>query len=192
MSLPENPTPADVASHLCDRFDEDHLPYALGGALCLGAWGVPRTTSDVDVAVFVSEPDLPRAFDALERAGTIVDRDNARRTVARTGMFVGRIAGMRLDVFIAHHPMHAEMERRRVALTTPDGKSRWFLSAEDLVLTKLIYNRPKDVADLDRLFAVQAGQLDAVYVADWLARIVPPGDVRHARLADLVRRFGTR
>lgn len=58
-----DPTPADVAGRLADRFDEDGLRYALGGALALGAWGVPRSTSDVDVAVFVPETQL----DDLER-----------------------------------------------------------------------------------------------------------------------------
>ena len=36
MTLPARPTPADVASHIADRFDEDGLPYAFGGALVLG------------------------------------------------------------------------------------------------------------------------------------------------------------
>jgi hypothetical protein len=190
MTFPANPTPADLASHLADRFDEDQLPYAFGGALCLGAWGVPRTTSDVDVAVFVSEADLGRALDSVERAGALVDRGEAARTVARTGMFFARLAGTRVDVFIAHHPLHGDMERRRTLLTTPDGKRRWFLSVEDLVVTKLIYGRPKDISDLDRLFAVQSGKLDVGYVRGWLERIVPASDARHGALESLVQRFG--
>jgi len=55
VTLSASPSPVDVAGHLADRFDEDGLPYAFGGAMALGAWGVPRTTSDVDVAVFVPE-----------------------------------------------------------------------------------------------------------------------------------------
>jgi len=190
MTLPSTPSPADLAGHLAERFDEDQLPYAFGGALGLGAWGVPRMTSDVDVSVFVREDGLDGLFDAVERAGAIVDRAAARRDVARTGMFVALLAGTRIDLFIAHHPLHGEMERRRVALTTPSGQTRWFLSAEDVALTKLIYGRPKDVSDLDRLFAVQAGKLDVGYIRGWLARIVPSGDPRHSVLEDLTRRFG--
>ena len=189
MTLPAVPSPVDVAAHLADRLDEDGLPYAFGGAMALGAWGVPRTTSDVDVAVFVPETDLHRALDAVERAGAMVDRAEAGRTVARTGMFMALLAGTRLDVFISHHPMHADLERRRVALKTLEGKALWFLSAEDVVLTKLIYGRAKDIADLERLFAVRAEALDVAYVADWLVRIVPPGDQRLTLLADLRRRF---
>ena len=189
MTLPARPTPVDIAAHIADRFDEDGLPYAFGGSLALGAWGVPRTTSDVDVALFVPESDLERAFDSVERAGAMVDRREAARMVTRTGMFFAAIARTRLDVFIAHHPVHADMERRRVALETLDGKRRWFLSAEDVVLTKLIYGREKDVADLQRLFAVRGRTLDVPYVSEWLGKIVPPGDRRLSLLADLRRRF---
>lgn len=189
MTLPEHPSPVDIAGHLADRFDEDGLAYAFGGAMALGAWGLPRTTSDVDVSVFVPEKNLDRALESVERGGAIVDRADARRSVTRTGMFMALLAGTRLDVFIAHHPMHGDMERRRVALKAPDGKVRWFLSAEDVVLTKLIYGRAKDVADLERLFVMMAKVLDLGYVAGWLAKIVPPGDRRVALLDELRRRF---
>jgi len=191
VSLPANPSPVDVAGHLADRFDEDGLAYAFGGAMALGAWGVPRTTSDVDVAVFVPEADLDRVLDAVERGGAVVDRAEAGRMVARTGMFMAVLADTRLDVFISHHPMHADMERRRVALKTLDGEFRWFLSADDVVLTKLIYGRAKDIADLQRLFAVRGGALDFDYVGGWLAKIVPPGDHRLAILAGLRRQFSS-
>ena len=56
-------------------------------------------------------------------------------------------------------------------------------------MTKLIYGRAKDVADLQRLFALRANDLDVAYVTNWLTKIVPPGDRRLTLLADLRRRF---
>ena len=190
MTTPEA-APTEVAARLADRFDEDGLPYALGGALALGAWGVPRTTSDVDVSVFVSERELDRLLDSVERAGAMVERVEARRSVARTGFFVAFFGRTRIDLFIAHHPWHAEMQRRRVALPTPDGRPRWFLSPEDMALAKLLYARPKDVQDLDRLFAVQAGRIDLAYLRQWLPLMVPAGDARLGLLEDLARRLAT-
>jgi len=171
-------SPTDVLSRLADCFDEDSLPYAVGGALALGVWGVPRTTSDVDVSVFVHEEQLDGLLDSVERAGAMVERAEARRTVARTGFFVAYAGRTRIDIFIAHHPWHVEMQRRRVSLPTPGGKPRWFLSAEDTALAKLLYARPKDVQDLERLFAVQAGRIDTKYLYDWLPRMVPAEDAR--------------
>lgn len=186
MSTP--PAPTEVAGRLADRFDEDNLPYAIGGALALGVWGVPRMTSDVDIAVFASEGEVDRVFEAVERAGAILDRNEARRAVARAGFFVAQWGRTRLDVFLAHHPWHAEMQKRRVSLISPEGRARWFLSAEDTALAKLIYARPKDVEDLQRLFTVQAGRLNLEYLRRWLPLIVPAGDTRLALFEDLVRR----
>ena len=180
--------PTEVVGRLADRFDEDGLPYAMGDALALGAWGVPRTTTDVDVSVFVSERELNRLLDSVERAGAVVDRAKAHRSVARAGLFVAFFGRTRIDLFIAHHPWHAEMQRRRVSLPTPDGQPRWFLSLEDTALARLLYARPKDVLDLERLFAVQAGHIDLAYLRQWLPRMVPAGDARLGLLEDLARR----
>ena len=188
MTEPES-APTEVAVRLADRFDEDGLPYAFGGALALGAWGVLRTTSAGDVSAFVSERELDRLLDSVERAGAMVERVQAHGSVARTGFFVAFFGRTRIDVFIAHHPWHAEMQRRRVSLPTPDGRLRWFLSPEDTALAKLLYARPKDVQDLERLFAVQAGRIDLVYLRQWLPRMVPAGDARLGLLEDLARRL---
>jgi hypothetical protein len=181
--------PTEIAARLADRFDEDGLAYALGGALALGAWGVPRTTTDVDIAVFVAEPELDKLLDSIERAGAMVDRAEARRSVAKTGFLVAHLGRTRLDLFIAHHPWHAEMHARRQLLPTPDGKERWFLSLEDVALAKLLYARPKDIQDLERLFAVQRSRLDLAYLRRWLSAMVPAQDMRLRTLEELARRF---
>jgi hypothetical protein len=180
-------SPLEAARWLADRLEEDSLPYALGGALALAAWSGPRQTLDVDIAVFVGEDQLSRVLDALERAGAVVQRDDAARTVTATGMFVAHVGRTRIDVFLATHPVHVEMGRRRRSVEV-DGGALWFLSPEDLAILKLVYARPKDIVDLERLFAAR-GDLDVPYVRSWLERIVPPADARLATLADLAKRF---
>jgi hypothetical protein len=180
-----------LAARLGACFDDAQLPYAVGGALALGAWGAPRATIDVDVSVFVTEHELEPLFDALERGGVMIDRANAARLVPQIGMFKGRFGKMYVDVFVATHSQYDEMKQRRVARALPTGETVWFLSAEDLVLHKLIFGRDKDEADLARLLAVQQ-KLDLGYVRRWLTRMVPAGDRRFAMLDDLERRFVTR
>ncbi len=46
--------PAVAAAWLADRFEEDGIDYAIGGALALGAHGIPRMTGDADFAVYVA------------------------------------------------------------------------------------------------------------------------------------------
>jgi hypothetical protein len=53
----------------------------------------------------------------------------------------------------------------------------------------LLYARPKDTQDLERLFAVQAGRIDLSYLRRWLPKMVQPGDARLRLLEDLAQRF---
>jgi hypothetical protein len=184
-------TAFELASHLADVLEEDQLPYAIGGALALTAWAIPRDTKDVDISVFVSEERLPGVIDAFERAGVMIDRAEAQRSVARIGMFTGRSGRTLVDVFLSAHPHFHEMAKRRVKITIPSGPSLWFVTAEDLAVLKLLYARTKDAADLERLFAA-VPTLDVSYVRSWLTKMVPDGDRRIVMLEDLARRFSTR
>lgn len=65
------------------------------------------------------------------------------------------------------------------------------ISAEDLCVTKLWFARPKDVADLEHVFAAHP-ELDVEYVRSWLVQLAAPGDRRFSLLDDLQRRFSKR
>jgi hypothetical protein len=77
------------------------------------------------------------------------------------------------------------------AATTPSGACLWFISAEDLCVTKLWFARPKDIADLEHVFAAHP-ELDVEYVRSWLVQLAPARDRRFALLDDLQRRFASR
>jgi hypothetical protein len=176
-----------IARRIGECLDEDGIPYGIGGALALGVWGAPRATKDVDLSAFVPRSELPRVLDSLERAGVMLDRAAATSAVNRIGLCRGQLGGLWIDVFISDHPQYEEM-RRRSRRIADDAGSLCFISAEDVVLHKLIYGRPKDVIDLENLIPARPG-IDLAYVRSWLAKMVPPGDRRFALLDDLERRF---
>jgi hypothetical protein len=180
-------TAFELSAHLAACCEEDGLDYAIGGALALTAWAIPRDTKDVDISVFVTADELDRVFAAFERAGVMIDRADARRSVERIGMFTGRSGRTLVDVFVGDHPHFHAMRARRKRLAYPSGQELWFLSAEDLCVLKLLYGRTKDLADLERMFAALP-DLDLAYVRGWLAKL-PASERKVAMLDDLVRRF---
>ncbi len=179
----------EAARRIGECFDEDHIPYAIGGALALGVWGAPRATKDVDVSAFVRRDELGRVLDSLDRAGVIVARDQAARDVARIGLVQGRLGLIVVDVFVSEHPQYDDMKRRTRRVVDPDGWSGAFISPEDLCIHKLVFGRHKDIADLENLFALRR-DLDVTYIRSWLVQMIPAGDARLGVLDDLVRRFG--
>lgn len=177
----------ELSAHIGACLEEDGLDYAIGGALALTAWAIPRDTKDVDLSVFAPAGELVRMFDSLERAGVMVDRADAVRSVGRIGMFTGRSGRTLVDVFVGDHPHFHAMRDRRKQLAYPSGQLCWFVSAEDLCVLKLLYGRTKDTADLERMLAVLP-DLDVDYVREWLA-VLPDAQRKHAELESLIRRF---
>jgi hypothetical protein len=175
----------ETAQHLASCLDEDDVPYAIGGALALGVWGASRATNDVDISIFVERDRWPTMFDALERAGVMIDRNEATRDFTRIGFYKGRLGRRAVDIFVSDHPQAHEMLHRRQLVG-----GAYFISAEDLIVHKLIFGRPKDELDLQRLVAARS-TLDLAYVRGWLIKMLPAGDRRFAILDDLERRFAT-
>jgi hypothetical protein len=189
MSMNAPSDAAEAGLRIAHALEAAGLAHALGGALALGAHGVPRGTLDVDVNVFVPESDFPRVIRCLLDLGVEVDESAALVRARRDGMFVGVWAGMRVDVFVPSIPFSEEAGRTRARMTSSDGESVWFLAPEALTVFKLLFFRPKDLADLERLVAVQGPALDRSYVRRWIVDMMGEGDERVRAWDDLARRF---
>jgi hypothetical protein len=180
---------AEAGIRIAHHLSAASVPYALGGALALGAHGVPRGTLDVDVNVFVSRTELPGVIGHLTALGVELDEGASLARADRDGMFVGSWAGIRVDVFVPSIPFSEEAARTRVLLEDPSGEAIWFLSPEALAVFKLLFFRRKDLADLERLIAVSAGRLNTDYVRRWIVDMMGDDDERVGAWDDIVRRF---
>lgn len=177
------------AMGIAEAFEHADVPYAIGGAIALGIWGVPRGTVDVDVNVFVEADELDHVIDVLLSLGIVLDRERAKAEAAELGMFIGDWEGMRIDVFIPSIEFSHEAHRTR-ARRTAAGVEAWYLSAEAISVFKLLFFRSKDIADLERLVAV--ADLDAAYVRAWMVEMMGESDVRVAKWDEVIANYGLR
>lgn len=177
MTAPEDAFEAAV--RVAQVLDAAGIPYAIGGALAYGQYGIPRATNDVDVNVFVGPERLDEVFEALRTLGVAIDSAAAHRAAAQEGLVVLRYAAFRLDVFTPSIDFAWEAARTRVRQRIADVDV-WFLSAEALCVFKLLFFRGKDVVDLERLIAVQGCALDGAYVRRQIVEMLGPDDPRVA------------
>jgi len=119
---------------LISGFDGSGLDYAFTGALATSFYGVPRTTTDIDVIVAVSgEADVAaRVAEALQQAG--VDFDLRRIGMAlesgyRIATFKDKASPYTLDVIFV------DALRKNTGIVA--GLSTFFQAPDDLVLAKL-------------------------------------------------------
>ena len=169
----------EVVERLIDAFEHAQIPYALGGAIAYSAWAEPRATRDVDLNVWLEIDHFEPAFAALERCGVNVDRAAARRAAEERGMFVAYRGEYRIDVFVPSVPFYEEAlaRRQRVRLAERDT---WVLSPESLAVFKMLFYRPKDLADVARLLDIQGKSFDRVFVRQWLVDMLGEDDERIA------------
>lgn len=182
-------TAAQVARAIADALERHHIPYAIGGAIALGFYAPPRATVDVDVNIFVAGGQrFEKALGALNGSGFVPEAEPAAllRQAREEGQFRGRAQGMRVDVFVATVPFYREL-RRRVRNAVLLGRPLKILSAEDLLVLKLMFFRRKDLADAEALLRDQGAALDRRKVRDRLVKLVGEEDERVRAWDELAR-----
>jgi hypothetical protein len=177
----------EAIAAIIDHFEGAGIDYAIGGAVSYSAWAEPRATRDIDLNIWVTLERIEHAFDVLAAAGVRLDRAAARRDADERGMFVGYLGEYRVDVFIPSVPFYAEAlrRRRRVRLAHRDT---WVLSADTLIVFKMLFYRPKDLVDVQRLIEIQGDAVDRGFVRQSLIDMLGPDDERIRSWDDLMAR----
>lgn len=171
------PAPIAVASRLLRLFGRLRIPHALGGALAYGYWAPPRGTHDVDMNVFAGEEAVDAVVDGLLAEDFEVDRAQAREAVAEGSHIKAWYDGTPVEIFFNSIPLHESAASRLVKVPFA-GSVAPVLSAEDLVLLKLLFFRSKDLQDIANVLATQGARLDRRYVRDWLVDMLGDDDDR--------------
>src|SRR5690349_12604063 len=135
-------------------FDGLGLPYAIMGGIAVRVYGIPRATYDVDFTAAIARAALPELFLKVESLGYSVPSSYVSGWVDEVGgmplvkfrLFLdGRQVDV--DVFLSESEYQDEVLNRR-QWSRLNGLEAWLVSPEDLILLKLLANRPRDIADV--------------------------------------------
>ena len=154
------------------------IPYmVIGGAANL-FWGVPRTTLDVDVTVQVQEDRLSALVDEIKKCFQSRVKDTQSFVAKMSVLPLQDASGIRIDLIFARLPYEFRAIRRaktkRVA-----GESVRICSPEDLIIHKIISDRPRDQEDVRGIIERVGPALDRKYldpaVKDLAREFAKPG-----------------
>lgn len=152
---------------LLKSFERHRVFYAFTGALAASFYGVPRTTVDVDVIVYVyGEKAKGRLLEALREAGLKAEQaaiDKALRSGYRIATFMDTETPYSVDVILSKEKFGKKAGRVGVL-------KAYFQTPEDLVLAKLRMIRAtmpreraqKDVDDIKAILKFARVNLEAV------------------------------
>ena len=165
----------ELAVRVLDAAEAQNVEFMAVGAIAAGAYGVPRSTRDVDLLVSVK---IPGNVDALvRRLSTFVTFDPqvtfdtltwGRRHVGTSQSsppFKVELFETFDDAFVV-----SEFSRRCSVFVPILGRETWLPTPEDVVVQKLRWGRSKDLDDARDVLAVQGPEtLDMPYIEHWCA-----------------------
>ena len=164
--MPQSSIPASLLRALAEVFQAHGFRWYLFGAQAATIWGRPRLTTDVDVTVDLGKNDQALLVAALQQAGFRLAHafsDDFVR-VTRVLPLVHEHSRMPLDIVLAGPGLEAQFLKRAVAVSLEDFVVPVISAEGDLLVTKILAGREKDLEDIRGILQMRADQLDVDYV----------------------------
>jgi len=162
------------------------IPHAFGGAIALAYYAEPRATIDVDINMFVGVDRYDAVATRLTALGVDAMDPTVVEHVRRDGQVRVFWDATPLDLFFAYDSFHDAAASARHKVPFADGTIP-IISADHLVVCKVVFNRGRDWVDIDAMLAAGV-QLDVAEVLRWVGRIAGDTDPRYDRVAALLTR----
>jgi Nucleotidyl transferase of unknown function (DUF2204) len=152
--LPEGPDVSSATSKLLSILREGRFEYAFIGGLAVVLHGYNRYTRDVDALVWNLDERLDELVQLLQGQGFNLATPD-QTTIARSAriLHVRAEDGTQVDIFLGYLPFEREAIEQAVTMSLGIGEGR-VVSAEDLIIMKLIASRRRDVEDAARLIEI--------------------------------------
>ena len=148
------------------------VKYMISGSMAANYYSIPRMTRDIDVVVEMADIDIDK-FAGIFEAAFYVDAEIIREEIKTNGMFniIHKKYFIKIDFIIRKNAEFNETEFSRRKSVVIDSTPVSIVSAEDLILAKLIWAKDshsemqiKDVANLIRC----VDGLHADYIQKWV------------------------
>lgn len=147
--------------------DDEQVPNAIIGAVGVSLVAQPRITKDIDGVAWVDSDRWEALVTSAIAHGFITRISDplafARR--ARILLLEHQSTGVEIDLSLGALPFEREMIDRATTVVVGNLSVR-VATPEDLMITKLVASRPKDIADLELILNVHQ-DLDLPRIRYW-------------------------
>ncbi|MDX1382344.1 MAG: hypothetical protein R3190_01815 [Thermoanaerobaculia bacterium] len=170
--------PGELLRLVTQSLDRLGISYLVTGSTATIAYGEPRLTNDVDIAVRVDSRQAEQIWRAFAAPDFYVDPESARRAVALHSSFnlIHPSSGLKVDFMVTDDsPFNESRFARARPLDLGSGAPARFATPEDAILKKLEYFRDggseKHLRDIAGVLRVSGEEIDLAYIRDW-ARVL--------------------
>ena len=163
----------ELACEVVEAAESTQTDFMAVGAIASGVYGLPRSTRDFDLLVSI---DKPGAIDGIiTKLEDLVDFDPqiVFDTITFGSRHVGKSKGKpsyKVELFETFDDpfVKSEFSRRTRIFVPVLDRETWIPTAEDVLVQKLRWARPKDLEDVKDVLTVQGTKsLDMDYIKQW-------------------------
>lgn len=163
----------ELAVAVIEACESEGVEYMLTGAFATSAYGIPRSTKDVDVVLSVEGKDSVAcvsrrlaplvSFDPQVQFDTLTSGRRPVGVANEPPPFKVELFELFDDPFV-----RIQFDRRRLMVSGQLNRSTWLPTPEDVIVQKLRWGRVKDLEDARDVLAVQGPEsLDMIYIEHW-------------------------
>jgi len=139
------------------------VPSMVVGGVANLFWGVPRTTLDLDITIWVEDADIPRFIQRLRGVLRLLPDDPAAFVRETRVLPTETKEGFRVNLIFGTLPFEETAIRRARAMSVAEEPVR-VCTPEDLVVLKIVSDRPRDREDVAGIIRTQGVGLDRSYL----------------------------
>jgi hypothetical protein len=171
--VPSLAPPAELLRALSGVLGRLRVGWYVFGAQAVLHWGRPRFTQDIDVTVQLGSVQTSHLVEELQKAGFALRVEGTPAFIRQTRVLPLEFgsSGWALDVVLGGPGLEEEFQQRAVPVEVAPGVTVPIISAEDLVVTKVLAGRPKDLEDVRGILLAQSNGLDTGAVRRLLGQL---------------------
>ncbi|HEV7860869.1 MAG TPA: nucleotidyltransferase [Pyrinomonadaceae bacterium] len=168
--MPESALPAAFLStlqSLVDWLEAQQVPYVAIGGVAVSLLAQPRATQDIDALIWLEESRWETFLQAGDTYGFASRISGPLEFAGRARVLLLRdqTSGISIDISCGALEFEREMIERSTALTI-GALNLKVPTPEDLIITKAVAQRQKDIADIEAIIMIYPN-LDLARIRNW-------------------------
>ena len=165
----EQTGPRQLLVKVARILDKLGIPYMVTGGIAVLVWGRPRFTADIDIVIKLKVESIKMLASELMKVSEFgyVDKDTMLEALREHGEFnfIEGDTGVKVDFWVLDKETD---ELKRKAAKIVDDYSIYFISPEDLILSKFRWHNKdassRHIEDIESVFKISGNKLDKKYL----------------------------
>ena len=164
----------ELLKKIVNALEQRNIPYMVSGSIAMTAYTIPRMTRDIDIVIEL-DLEILDSFISIFDYNFYIHKAVIKEEVQRRGMFnvIDHQSGYKIDFVVRKNTSYRKLEFDRRIRSEVLGFNAWFVSPEDLIVSKLIWiqelKSEKQLDDIRNL--LERPNLDFVYIKNWVKEL---------------------